>query len=113
MRDLAGVRLNGMNLGIVWTAPWQLDITDAVKPGTNALEIRVTNLWPNRLLGDAARPAEQRLTSTNIPTDSRRTFAVISAILAVAAAICAGVLAPAHIVRAKSGCSSAILPKTR
>jgi len=69
VRDLADVRLNGKNLGIVWTAPWQLDITDAVKPGTNALEIRVTNLWPNRLLGDAARPVEQRLTSTNITAD--------------------------------------------
>jgi hypothetical protein len=66
VRELAEVRLNGQTLGIVWTAPWQLDITDAVKPMHNELEIRVTNLWPNRLIGDAALPAEKRLTSTNI-----------------------------------------------
>jgi len=86
VRDLADVRLNGRNLGIVWTAPWQLDITDAVKPGTNALEIRVTNLWPNRLLGDAARPVEQRLTSTNIPSDK------------IPALLPSGLLGPVRIV---------------
>ena len=67
VRNLAEVRLNGKNLGIVWTAPWRVDITDAAKPTANVLEIRVTNLWPNRLIGDAALPAEKRLTSTNIP----------------------------------------------
>ncbi|MEI6653355.1 MAG: glycosyl hydrolase [Verrucomicrobiota bacterium] len=66
VRELAEVRLNGKTLGTVWTAPWQLDITDALKPMRNELEIRVTNLWPNRLIGDAALPAEKRLTSTNI-----------------------------------------------
>ncbi|MCX6873683.1 MAG: hypothetical protein NTW21_07725 [Verrucomicrobia bacterium] len=86
VRDLANVRLNGRNLGIVWTAPWQLDITDAVKPGTNALEIRVTNLWPNRLRGDLARPVEQRLTSTNITADR------------IPALLSSGLLGPVRIV---------------
>ena len=66
VRELAEVRLNGKTLGTVWSAPWQVDITDALKPLHNELEIRVTNLWPNRLIGDAALPAEKRLTSTNI-----------------------------------------------
>lgn len=66
VRDLAEVRLNGKSLGNVWTAPWRVDITDAVKPTDNSLEIAVTNLWPNRLIGDAALPVEKRLTKTNI-----------------------------------------------
>jgi hypothetical protein len=66
VRDLAEVRLNGKSLGTVWTAPWQVDITDAVQPTGNRLDIAVTNLWPNRLIGDAALPAKERLTKTNI-----------------------------------------------
>lgn len=66
VRDLAEVRLNGKSLGLVWTAPWRVDITDAVKPTGNSLEIAVTNLWPNRLIGDAALPVEKRLTKSNI-----------------------------------------------
>ena len=64
--DLAEVRLNGTNLGVIWTAPWRVDITKALKPKGNNLEIAVTNLWPNRLIGDAALPVEKRLTKTNI-----------------------------------------------
>jgi hypothetical protein len=37
-----------------------------VKETGNVLEIEVINLWPNRLIGDAALPAGQRLTHTNI-----------------------------------------------
>jgi hypothetical protein len=42
-----------------------VDATDALKPGTNVLDITVANLWPNRLIGDAALPPEQRLTWTS------------------------------------------------
>lgn len=66
VRDLAEVRLNGKTLGTLWTAPWRIDITDTVKPTGNRLEIAVTNLWPNRLIGDAALPVEKRLAKTNI-----------------------------------------------
>ena len=65
INDLATVRLNGQDLGVVWTAPWRVEITDAVKPTGNRLEIDVVNLWPNRLIGDAALPPEERLTITN------------------------------------------------
>jgi len=67
VRNVARVRLNGKDLGVVWTAPWQVEITGAVKPTGNKLEIDVVNLWPNRLIGDAGLPAEERLTKTNVP----------------------------------------------
>jgi len=56
VHDIARVRLNGKDLGVVWCAPWRVDIGDAVKPGTNQLEIEVANRWPNRLLGDREAP---------------------------------------------------------
>jgi hypothetical protein len=72
VKNIADVTLNGKRLGIVWTAPWQVDISNAVKRGKNQLTIEVINLWPNRLIGDAALPQNKRLTNTNIqfkPTD--------------------------------------------
>ena len=50
--NIARVRLNGQDLGVVWCAPWRVDITGAVQPKGNSLEITVANLWPNRLIGD-------------------------------------------------------------
>ena len=63
---LAEVRLNGKQLGVVWAAPFQLDITGAVKPAGNVLEVDVVNGWWNRVLADEALPDDQRLTKTNI-----------------------------------------------
>lgn len=64
VKDLAQVRVNGRDMGTLWCAPWQVDISRAVRPGENQLEVTVANLWPNRLIGDQALPLEQRLTST-------------------------------------------------
>jgi len=52
VREIAEVRLNGKSLGILWKPPFRVEITDAVKAGKNRLEIEVTNLWPNRMIGD-------------------------------------------------------------
>ncbi len=71
VRDLATVRVNGQHLGTLWLAPWQVDITAAVKPGENTLEVEVVNVWNNRLVGDAALPAEQRQTFLLAPTLKR------------------------------------------
>ena len=67
VKNIARVALNDQDLGIVWTAPWQVDLSSALKSGSNQLKIEVINLWPNRLIGDAGLPPEQRLTNTNIP----------------------------------------------
>ncbi len=53
---LAEVILNGQNLGVLWKPPFVLDITDAAKAGTNTLEVRVTNTWLNRMVGDLKYP---------------------------------------------------------
>ncbi len=50
--NVAQVRVNGRDLGVIWKAPFRVDVTDALKPGTNEVQIEVTNLWVNRLIGD-------------------------------------------------------------
>jgi hypothetical protein len=52
VKNLAEVTVNGKPLGIVWHAPYRVDATSALKPGANALTIKVTNAWVNRLIGD-------------------------------------------------------------
>lgn len=66
LRELAEVKVNGTSCGITWSPPFRVDISHAVKPGTNQLEIEVVNFWPNRIIGDDALPQEQRRTRTNI-----------------------------------------------
>ncbi|MEJ7684550.1 MAG: glycosylhydrolase-like jelly roll fold domain-containing protein [Segetibacter sp.] len=56
VKNLARVRLNGHDLGVVWTTPWRVDITEPLKKKDNTLEIEVANLWPNRLIGDEKLP---------------------------------------------------------
>lgn len=58
VHDLARVAVNGKDLGVLWQAPFTLDITAALKPGENLLEIAVTNTWHNRLVGDEQFPAD-------------------------------------------------------
>lgn len=62
VKEVAEVILNGKNLGICWKPPFRLDISRAAKAGKNQLQVRITNLWPNRLIGDAALPPEKRYT---------------------------------------------------
>jgi hypothetical protein len=59
VHDLAQVRLNGNDLGIVWTAPWRVEITNVLKATGNKLEILITNTWANRLIGDEQEPADE------------------------------------------------------
>jgi hypothetical protein len=65
VNELAEVRFNGQTLGVVWCAPWRVEIPrDVLRERDNQLEITVANLWINRLVGDAGLPAEKRLTWT-------------------------------------------------
>lgn len=52
------VVVNGRDLGTHWKRPFRIDVTDAVRSGGNALQVDVTNLWPNRLIGDEQQPQE-------------------------------------------------------
>lgn len=52
VKNMANVKLNGVDLGVVWTAPLEVEITDAVQANDNILEIEVANSWSNRLIGD-------------------------------------------------------------
>ena len=65
--DVAEVRVNGRVMGTVWHAPYALDIASAVRPGRNTLEVRVANLWVNRLVGDA-QPGAAKHSWTALPT---------------------------------------------
>jgi hypothetical protein len=60
----AQVKINGRDVGILWRRPFRMEITHAVKPGENTLEITVANLWPNRLIGDKTLPAGERIAWT-------------------------------------------------
>ncbi|MCX6224045.1 MAG: glycosyl hydrolase [Bacteroidia bacterium] len=65
VKNVAEVRLNGNKLGILWCAPWRVEITEAVKPSGNELEIDVINLWANRVVGDLSLPKDKRFTTTH------------------------------------------------
>jgi hypothetical protein len=66
VREFAEVTLNGRPVGTLWKLPFRLDITAAAQPGRNRLQVRVTNLWPNRLIGDEQPGVTHRFTHTNI-----------------------------------------------
>jgi hypothetical protein len=56
VNDIARVKLNGKDLGVVWCAPWRIEISSALQKGKNELQIEVANRWINRLLGDQLEP---------------------------------------------------------
>ena len=57
---MAEVKLNGHDLGILWKPPFRVDVTDALKPGDNVLEVKVVNLWINRMIGDEQLPEDSQ-----------------------------------------------------
>jgi hypothetical protein len=61
--DIAEVLVNGKSVGELWKPPYRLDVTAALKPGANTLEIKITNEWNNRLAGDRATPEKKVLAS--------------------------------------------------
>jgi hypothetical protein len=66
LAEIAEVTLNGKRLGVVWLPPFRIEISDAVRAGRNRLEIRVANLWANRLNADSLKPEADRFTRSNL-----------------------------------------------
>jgi alpha-L-rhamnosidase len=67
VRDIAEVKVNGKSAGLVWAPPYRVDVTSALKQGSNKLEIEVTNEWTNRQIGDRLLPADRHVLSTPVP----------------------------------------------
>jgi hypothetical protein len=89
VRNLAEVMVNGQPLGIVWKAPFRVDVTGALKPGANQLTVAVTDLWVNRLIGDQQ------------PVDTRKyTFTTQRFYQADSPLLPSGLLGPVRVVRA-------------
>lgn len=66
VKNMAEIFLNGKSLGIVWKAPYRVsgsDLEGALRKGVNVLEIKVANLWPNRIIGDL-QPGAEKITFT-------------------------------------------------
>ncbi|WP_423128721.1 glycosyl hydrolase [Gaoshiqia sp. Z1-71] len=107
VKNIARVILNGKDLGVVWTAPWQVEITDAVKQRENQVEIQVANLWVNRLIGDEAFPDDgivngqwpEWLLQGNPRTSGRYTFTTFRFYRADSPLMKSGLLGPVVILQ--------------
>ena len=91
VKNLAEVSVNGEPLGIVWKPPFRVDVTGALKPGANTMEIKVTNLWVNRLIGDQQPDVTKKYTYT-----AQQFYRADSPLLP------SGLLGPVKIVRSAS-----------
>lgn len=67
VKNIAEVIINGKNVGTVWKKPFKVDISTALKTGVNTIEVKVTNTWVNRLIGDAQPDVKQKTTFTTMP----------------------------------------------
>jgi hypothetical protein len=66
VHEVAAVPINGKPAAILWKVPYSLRADSLLNAGDNTIEIDVTNLWPNRLIGDAQSPGGKHYTWTNI-----------------------------------------------
>ena len=66
VHDMVRVKLNGKGLGVVWCAPWRVEVTGAIKAGANQLEVEVVNRWANRMIGDK-QPADANARTVRSP----------------------------------------------
>jgi hypothetical protein len=66
VKEIAEVSVNGKPVGgVLWKPPFQVDVTGVLKPGANRLDIKVTNLWPNRIIGDQQPGVQKTYTWTD------------------------------------------------
>jgi hypothetical protein len=90
VKNLAQVIVNDKSAGVVWKPPFRADIATFVHVGTNRLTVRVTNLWPNRLIGD------KQLNSTPIAMTTLNPYTADSPLLV------SGLLGPVQIARVRA-----------
>ena len=88
VKNLAEVFVNGSSMGIAWKTPFRVDVTEAMRPGANTFEIKVTNLWVNRMIGDRQTEATKKYTFTS-PTFYRADSPLLPS----------GLLGPVQIIR--------------
>jgi hypothetical protein len=67
VKNLAEVIVNGKSVGIVWKSPYRVDVSEVLKPGENNVDIKVTNLWVNRIIGDLQPGVTQKVTFLSFP----------------------------------------------
>ena len=91
VKNLAQVSVNGRSLGIVWKPPFRVDATGVMKVGANAVVLKVTNLWVNRLIGDQQPDVAKKYTYT-----AQQFYRANSPLLP------SGLLGPVRIVRLAS-----------
>jgi hypothetical protein len=91
VKNIAEVTVNGKSLGIAWKAPYRVNVTSALRPGPNKVEIRVANLWVNRLIGDQQPNATKKYTFT-----AHNPYKATSPLLP------SGLLGPVQVVRVSS-----------
>ena len=73
VHSIAKVRVNGQDLGILWKLPYRVDMSSALKPGKNTLEVEVVNAWLNRLVGDKQPGVTKPETFTSSKVGSEKT----------------------------------------
>ncbi len=66
VKELAAITVNGKELGIVWHAPFRVNLTGVLKPGENRIIVKVTNTWVNRLIGDQQPDATVKYTFADV-----------------------------------------------
>jgi len=99
--ELAEVRLNGQSIGVAWKPPYRLDVTAAIRPGSNQLEIAVANTWWNRMVGDA-QPGAQAVAHTNATEGN--SFGMLAAAFAADTPLMpSGLLGPVSVLRTTGG----------
>ncbi|MDQ2667601.1 MAG: discoidin domain-containing protein [Gemmatimonadota bacterium] len=88
VKNVAEVLVNGRSAGIAWKAPFRVDVTDLARTGANTVEVKVSNLWPNRLIGDK-QPNVARTYA----------FAVNDPFTATSPLLASGLLGPVRVIR--------------
>lgn len=81
VRNLAVVAVNGKQIATSWHAPFRVDVTSALKPGTNQISITVINSWVNRLIGDLQPDATAKYTFSTWPAYKKDSPLVPSGLL--------------------------------